>query len=57
MAVDECYYEYLGETIVDLIDKFNNLIVLRSFSKNFGLAGLRFGFAISASENIKKLEY
>ena len=56
VAVDECYYEYLGETIVDLIDEFNNLIVLRSFSKNFGLAGLRLGFAISAYENIKKLE-
>ena len=56
VAVDECYYEYLGETIIDLIDEFNNLIVLRSFSKNFGLAGLRLGFAVSDSENIKKLE-
>jgi len=56
VAVDECYYEYSGETVIDLIDEFNNLIVLRSFSKNFGLAGLRLGFAISASGNIKKLE-
>jgi len=57
VAVDECYYEYLGETVIDLINEFNNLIVLRSFSKNFGLSGLRLGFAISMPENIKKLEY
>ena len=38
VVVDECNYEYLGETIVDLIDKYENLIISRSFSKNFGWA-------------------
>ena len=55
VVVDECNYEYLGETVVDLIDKYENLIISRSFSKNFGLAGLRLGFAISNPKNIKKL--
>jgi histidinol-phosphate aminotransferase len=55
VAVDECNYEYLGETVVDLIDKYENLIISRSFSKNFGLAGLRLGFAISNPQNIEKL--
>jgi len=55
VAVDECNYEYLGETVVDLIDKYENLIISRSFSKNFGLAGLRLGFAISNPQNIKRL--
>ena len=55
VVVDECNYEYLGETVVDLIDKHENLIISRSFSKNFGLAGLRLGFAISNPQNIKKL--
>jgi len=55
VIVDECNYEYLGETVVDLIDKYENLIISRSFSKNFGLAGLRLGFAISNPQNIKKL--
>jgi len=55
VIVDECNYEYLGETVVDLIDKYKNLIISRSFSKNFGLAGLRLGFAISNPQNIKKL--
>jgi len=55
VVVDECNYEYLGETVVDLIDKYENLIISRSFSKNFGLAGLRLGFAISNPPNIKRL--
>jgi histidinol-phosphate aminotransferase len=55
VVVDECNYEYLRETVVDLIDKYENLIISRSFSKNFGLAGLRLGFAISNPQNIKKL--
>lgn len=55
VVVDECNYEYLGETVVDLIDKYENLIISRSFSKNFGLAGLRLGFVISNPQNIKRL--
>jgi len=55
VVVDECNYEYLGETVVDLIDKYENLVISRSFSKNFGLAGLRLGFAISNPQNVKKL--
>jgi histidinol-phosphate aminotransferase len=55
VIVDECNYEYLGETVVDLVDKYENLIISRSFSKNFGLAGLRLGFAISNPQNVKKL--
>ncbi|MBA7560064.1 histidinol-phosphate aminotransferase family protein [Candidatus Atribacteria bacterium 1244-E10-H5-B2] len=55
VVVDECNYEYLGETVVDLIGKYENLIISRSFSKNFGLAGLRLGFAISNPQNTKKL--
>ena len=47
VIVDECNYEYLGESVTDLIDDYENLIISRSFSKNFGLAGLRLGFALS----------
>lgn len=56
VAVDECYFEYTGETVVDLIKEYSNLIVLRSFSKNFGIAGLRLGAAISKPENIRRME-
>jgi histidinol-phosphate aminotransferase len=47
VVVDECYYEICQETVVDLIDTYPNLIVLRSFSKGFALAGLRVGYAIA----------
>jgi len=55
VVVDECNYEYLRETVIDLIGKYENLIISRSFSKNFGIAGLRLGFAISNSQNIRRL--
>lgn len=56
VAIDECYYEFSGESVVDLLSEFDNLIIVRSLSKNFGLAGLRLGFAISAPRNIEELE-
>jgi len=55
VIVDECNYEYLGETVIDLIGRYENLIISRSFSKNFGIAGLRLGFAISNPQNIRRL--
>lgn len=46
VVVDEAYYEFSGETVVPLIDKYPNLMVLRTFSKWAGLAGLRIGYGI-----------
>ena len=46
VVVDEAYYEFSRTTFADLIGKHNNLIVLRTFSKCFGLAGLRVGYGI-----------
>ncbi len=57
VVVDECNYEYLGESVVDLIEQYPNLVISRSFSKNFGLAGLRLGFAISLPQNISKIAH
>lgn len=53
VVVDEAYFEFYGNTIVDAINEFENLIVLRTLSKAFGLAGLRVGYAV-ANENILK---
>ena len=41
-------------TAIRLIKRFKNLIVLRTFSKAYGLAGLRVGYAISHPKNIEK---
>jgi len=46
VVVDEAYYEFYGETVVGLTEKYPNLMVLRSFSKWAGLAGLRFGYGV-----------
>lgn len=43
VLVDEAYYHFHGETVMDLVGRIPNLIVARTFSKAYGLAGLRLG--------------
>ena len=43
MLVDEAYYHFHGETVMDLVGTIPNLVVARTFSKAYGLAGLRLG--------------
>ena len=43
---DETYYEFCGQTVLPLLDEYPNLIVLRTFSKWAGLAGLRIGLGV-----------
>jgi histidinol-phosphate aminotransferase len=50
VAVDEAYIEFGGETAIPLIAAHPNLVVLRTFSKWAGLAGLRAGYAIADTE-------
>ncbi len=47
VLVDEAYAEYADYSVVPLINKYENLIVLRTFSKAFSLAGLRLGYALT----------
>lgn len=47
VIVDEAYGEFSDYSVVNLTKKFNNLIVVRTFSKSFGLAGLRLGYVIA----------
>jgi len=46
VVVDEAYYEFGGETVLPLTASYQNLMVLRSFSKWAGLAGLRVGYGV-----------
>jgi len=46
LLVDEAYYEFYGETVAPLVGQYQNLMVLRTFSKWSGLAGLRVGYGI-----------
>lgn len=52
VIIDEAYGDYMGKenSAVNLIDKYTNLVVVRSFSKGHGLAGLRIGYGIFSSE-------
>lgn len=47
ILVDEAYQEFGGETLVPLLRESARVVVLRTFSKAFGLAGLRFGYALA----------
>jgi histidinol-phosphate aminotransferase len=46
LVVDEAYYEFTGESAIPLMAEYPNMIVLRTFSKWCGLAGLRAGYGI-----------
>ncbi len=48
IVVDEAYWEFSGETVADLAPRHENLVVLRTFSKWAGLAGLRVGYGLMA---------
>ena len=55
VLVDEAYIEFGGieNSVVGLLPKYNNLLISRTFSKAFGLAGFRIGYLISNSEIIR----
>jgi len=50
LLVDEAYFHFYGETVMDLVGKLPNLIVARTFSKAYGLAGLRLGLLAAPLE-------
>jgi len=56
VVLDEAYVEFSGKTCVDMVESHDNLIVLRTFSKFFGLAGLRVGYAVTSPEMASALE-
>ncbi|MBI2661072.1 histidinol-phosphate transaminase [Candidatus Woesearchaeota archaeon] len=53
VLIDEAYYQFYGKTSIPLIRKYDNLFVTQTFSKAFGLAGLRLGYIISSKNNIR----
>jgi histidinol-phosphate aminotransferase len=52
VLIDEAYFEFYGVTALDLIPQYPNLFVSRTFSKTYGLAGLRVGVVLSQPENV-----
>ena len=61
VVLDEAYYEFAAEEKIypnseSLLAKHDNIIILRTFSKVYGLAGLRVGYAMAKEEIISQLE-
>ena len=55
VVVDEAYFEFSGVSVADLTLEFPNLVVTRTFSKSFGIAGLRVGYLVARPEVITDL--
>ncbi len=55
VVIDEAYYEFCQKTFLSEIKRYPNLVILRTFSKAFGLAGLRVGYMIAQPELIVEL--
>ncbi len=52
VLLDEAYVEFAGESSIDLVQRYPNLVVFRSFSKAYAMAGLRLGYIASDHRNL-----
>ena len=55
MVIDEAYHLFGADSAIGLLQEYDNLVILRSFSKAYGLAGIRLGYMMSQETNIEYL--
>lgn len=56
VMVDEAYFEFSRDTVRPFLERFPNLVILRTFSKAFSLAGVRLGYLLGQSEVIDQFK-
>ena len=55
VVIDEAYHEFADHSVVPLLNDFHNLVVLRTFSKAMGLAGMRVGYLLAAPQLVTEI--
>jgi histidinol-phosphate aminotransferase len=55
IVIDEAYFEFSGETVLPLVEKYRNLVVLRTFSKALAMAALRVGYLLTTPELAREI--
>lgn len=56
VIIDETYANFSGVTNIRLVEEYDNVIIVKSFSKDYALAGLRLGYVVSNAQNIENIK-